>query len=113
MLTLMPARLTVWVTRTAAAISVPATNRPEIRRPIADRSAKLRRERFSERWTKNALSMQNLPGRGSSEKDCRPLVGRSQKVVSQTPHVAGRTEITLGLYWVFVRRDLNLTLGDS
>src|ERR1700693_560422 len=80
MLTLMPARLTIWVTRTASAISVPATNRPEIRRPIADRSAKLRRERFSERWTKNALSMQNLPGRGSSEMNAGRLLEDHRKL---------------------------------
>jgi hypothetical protein len=49
------------MTRTASAISVPATKRPETRRPMADRSAKLRKDRFSERWTKSALSMKYLP----------------------------------------------------
>jgi hypothetical protein len=62
MLTLMPARLTACVTRTASAISVPATKRPETRRPMADRSAKLRSERFSERRTKIVLNMEYLPG---------------------------------------------------
>ena len=60
MLTLIPARFTAWVARTASAISVPATKRPETRRPIAERSAKLRRERFSERRTKNVLSMRRV-----------------------------------------------------
>src|ERR1700676_5469208 len=88
MLTLIPARLTVWVTRTASAISVPATKRPETRRPIADRSAKLRRERFSESWTKNALSMKYLPGREEGVKECPQFGGRPQKFVSQTGDAA-------------------------
>src|SRR5271167_2895850 len=83
MLTLMPARLTAWVTRTASAISVPATKRPETRRPMEDRSAKLRRERFSERRTKNVLSMTYLPDAERVERESRPRVGRPQKFVSQ------------------------------
>src|SRR6476646_2854979 len=88
MLTLIPPRLTACVTRTASAISVPATKRPETRCPMAERSAKLRKERFSERWTKKALNMEYLrpPKRivsGAGEKDCRRELGRPQNFVSQ------------------------------
>ena len=63
MLTLMPARLTACVERTASAISVPATKRPETRRPSAERSANVRKDGFSERRTKNALNMPHLESR--------------------------------------------------
>jgi len=79
------------VARTASAICVPATNRPETRRPREDRSAKLRKDGFSERWTKNALNMPHL-------KNGKPLtqigVSRSQKVVSQGAYAVDRTWIT-------------------
>src|SRR5580698_1680539 len=60
MVTLIPASLMAWVARTASAISVPATKRPETRRPSEDRSAKLRKDGFSERRTKKALNIPHL-----------------------------------------------------
>src|ERR1700741_1172485 len=77
--TLMPARLTACVPRTASAISVPATKRPDTRRPIEDCSAKLRRERFSERRTKNVLSMDYLPVPEAS-------VPKDEKRSTRRPH---------------------------
>src|SRR6202167_852600 len=90
MLTLMPAWFTVWVTRTASAISVPATNRPETRRPIDDRSAKLRRERFSERRTKNVLSMQ-VPARcGKIRKRNARYVNEDHRSLYHNQRLVGR-----------------------
>jgi hypothetical protein len=60
MLTLMLARLMAWVARTASAISVPATKRLETRRPSEDRSAKVRKDGFSERRTKKVLNIPHL-----------------------------------------------------
>src|SRR5580765_167170 len=89
MLTLMPARFTAWVTRNASSISVPATKRPETRYPIAERSAKLRKERFSERWTKKALNMEFLPPRNelvcaTKERKYWSGLGKPQNFVSQS-----------------------------
>src|SRR6202035_905207 len=60
MLTLMPARFIAWVARTASTISVPATKRPERRRPRDERSAKARSDEFSERRTKKVLNIPHL-----------------------------------------------------
>jgi hypothetical protein len=49
MVTLMPARLTACVESDRIGDLVPATKRCETRRPSDERSAKLRKERFSER----------------------------------------------------------------
>src|SRR5437899_933287 len=89
MLTLMPDRFTACVTRTASAISVPATKRPETRCPIAERSAKLHKERFSERWTKKVLNMESLPPRNelgcaTEERWSWSELGRPQNFVSQS-----------------------------
>src|SRR5215469_8485081 len=88
MLTLIPARFTAWVTRTASAISVPATKRPETRWPMEERSEKLRRLRFSERWTKKALNMEYLPPPKGNWLATRGMkygakIGRPQNFVSQ------------------------------
>src|SRR6476646_2551219 len=83
MLTLMPRRFTACATRTASAISVPATKRPDTRRPMDEFSANLRRERFSDRWTKNALSMKYLPSPKTEEDQCRTPVSKPLIFVSQ------------------------------
>src|SRR5215469_14932039 len=88
MLTLIPARFTAWVTRTASAISVPATKRPETRWPMEERSEKLRKLRFSESWTKKALNMEYLPPPkgiwvASRGIKVRAKIGRPQNFVSQ------------------------------
>src|SRR5580658_16946 len=80
MVTLMPARLIACVARTASSIPVPATKRPETRRPTEELSAKLRNDEFSERPTKNALSMLHP----ETDKTRGPICGgRSQNFVSQ------------------------------
>ena len=61
MLTLAPQWLTCSVARTASARWVPATNRPEKRRPRAEFSAKWRIDLLSESLMKVVLSM--LPPR--------------------------------------------------
>ena len=49
-------RVTAAAARIASATCVPATKRLEVRWPKRDRSAKLRRERFSERAINKALN---------------------------------------------------------
>src|SRR5262249_4477830 len=56
-LTLMPSALVSRVAFKASSIVVPATNRPETRCPIEELSAMCRKERFSERAMKAALSI--------------------------------------------------------
>jgi hypothetical protein len=83
MLTLMPARLTAWVARTASAISVPATKRPETRRPTDERSAKRLREGFSDRRTKKVL---NIP---HPESLCRYRLANKYEEHRKLYHIAG------------------------
>src|SRR5579863_9827596 len=81
MVTLMPPRLIACVARTASAISVPGTKRLDTWRPSEERSAKFRRDGFSERCTKKALNIPHLENYLS-----RPIGGggsEAQKVVSQ------------------------------
>src|SRR5271165_5594009 len=62
--------------RSASSTCVPATKRSDKRRPMADRSARARSQRFSEREIKSALSMFSP---GEPRDGGRPARARSQK----------------------------------